>query len=311
MRAPTGRQVTIRRELAAGAATATITELAAGIRQFRIAGIDLVESFGELESPPAACGIVLVPWPNRVEHGLWHLDGVPQQLDLTVPGRGQATHGLLRNAPYAVVEHLEHAVTLAATVFPQHGYPFHLETLVRYELVDGGLRVTHEIDNVGDAAAPVAIGTHPYLRLGDIPIEHLTLTVDAGTRFELDDRLIPTRELPVDGDFDLAAGRRVGDLDLNVTFGGVRSTGGLARHRLAAPDGSAVELWQDENFGYVQVFTPRAFPRGGVEGLAIAIEPMTAPPNALATGQSLHWLEVGGHWSASWGIDYTESGERE
>jgi len=311
MRAPTGRQFTISRDLAAGPATATITELAAGIRRFSVDGVDLAEPFGEFESPPAACGIVLVPWPNRVENGLWHLDGEPQQLDLTDPGRKQATHGLLRNTAYTVVEQLEHSVTLVASVFPQHGYPFHLETIVHYELADAGLRVTHTLTNVGAASAPVAIGTHPYLRLGDTPIGDLTLTVDARTRFELDDRLIPTREIPVDGDFDLVAGRRVGDLDLNVTLGGVRMTDGRARHRLEAPDGSAVELWQGDAFGYVQVFTPRTFPRGGVEGLAIAIEPMTAPPNALVTGQSLRWLEPGAHWAASWGIDYTGPNEGE
>ncbi len=38
-------------------------------------------------------------------------------------------------------------MTLAATVWPQSGYPFLLETQVRYELVDDGLTVTHRIRN--------------------------------------------------------------------------------------------------------------------------------------------------------------------
>ena len=61
-------------------------------------------------------------------------------------------------------------------------------------------------------------------------------------------------------------------------------------------------MWQDESFPYVQVFTPRNFPRGGVKGLAVAAEPMTAPPNALASGEGLLWLDEGETWTGSWGM---------
>ncbi len=54
--------------------------------------------------PPFGCGIVLVPWPNRVEDGRWTLDGQPQQLDLTEPARHNAIHGLLRTTAYDLVE---------------------------------------------------------------------------------------------------------------------------------------------------------------------------------------------------------------
>ena len=70
------------------------------------------------------------------------------------------------------------------------------------------------------------------------------------------------------------------------------------------PDGRFVELWQDESFGFVQVFTTRGFPAADGERLAIAIEPMTAPPNAFNTGQGLHWLEPDDAWSVTWGVRY-------
>ncbi len=185
-------------------------------------------------------------------------------------------------------------------MFAQHGYPFQLETWVRYELVEEGLAVTHGVTNHSGAAAPVAVGTHPFLTIGDVPAEELVLTVHASTRFQVDARLNPIAEIPVDGDYDLRAGRRVADLSLDDAFGGVTTVDG-ASASLTAPDGRAVELLQDENHAYVQVFTTRSFPG---RGLAVAIEPMTAPPNAFNSGLGLKWVEPGESWTVGWGIRY-------
>jgi aldose 1-epimerase len=298
--APTGEQHVITH----GAFRAVVTQVAAALREFTIDGVDLTEPYAESVTPPFGDGIVLVPWPNRVEDGLWSLDGKPQQLDITEPGRHNALHGLLRYAGYTLVDAQPGAVTLAATVFPQHGYPFHLATTVHYELTDSGLAVTHTVENLSAAAAPVAIGTHPFLTIGDVLTEDLTLTLHASTRFEVDDRLNPVAEVPVEGSrFDLRAGKLVGELYFDDAFGGVQTVDG-ASAVLAAPDGREVRLVQDENHGYVQVFTTRDFPKKGGTGLAIAIEPMTAPPNAFNSGLGLKWVEPGQTWSVSWGIQF-------
>ncbi len=58
-----------------------------------------------------------------------------------------------------------------------------------------------------------------------------------------------------------------------------------------------------KDLGYLQVFTPTGFPAAdGTARLAIAIEPMTAPPDALRSGDGLVWLEPGAQWSGSWGL---------
>ncbi len=295
---PTGDQYTLTR----GGARAVITQVAAALREFSIDGVALTPGYPESSAPPFAAGIVLVPWPNRVEDGLWQLDGKAQQLDITEVARNNAIHGLLRYTGYRELDRAEASVTLGATVFPQHGYPFHLETSVRYELVEDGLQVTHTLTNIGGASAPVAVGTHPFFTIGGVDPNELTLTVHASTRFDVDARLNPLAEVPVDGDFDLRAGRRAGDLDLDTAFGGVETVDGGVVATLAAPDGRSVSLWQDDNHPYVQVFTTREFPG---QPLAIAIEPMTAPPNAYNTGLGLKWLEPGDSWSLQWGIRYS------
>jgi aldose 1-epimerase len=305
VRAPTGRQFSISRETPAGVAQATITEVAAALRSYSVGGVDLTEPYAEDSTPPFGDGIVLMPWPNRIEDGVWTLDGETMHLDITEPARNNALHGLLRVSPYTLVERTDDAVTLAATVFPQHGYPFLVDTTVRYELTDDGLTVTHSATNFSTANAPVAVGTHPFFTISDVPSEDLVLTVSAATRFEVDDRLNPIREIPVDGtEYDLRGGRRLADLSLDDAFGEVAIIDGISRHWLEAPDGRRVELWQDDNCGFVQVFTTREFPKKGGPGLAVAIEPMTAPPNAFNTGQGLKWLAPDESWSVRWGVRY-------
>ncbi|HEV7624220.1 MAG TPA: aldose epimerase, partial [Amnibacterium sp.] len=198
-----------------GAVSATVAELAASLRGLVVDGVPLVQDYGADALPSQASGITLVPWPNRVRGGRWRLDGAEQQLDLTEPARGNATHGLLRNTGYRVTDRSEAAVTLTSPVFPQHGYPFHLDTSVRFEVGADGLTVTHGIHNAGPGTAPVGIGVHPYLRVGDTPFGELTVTVAASTAIVADDAKIPVGERDVTGtDLDLRAGKRLAGLAL-------------------------------------------------------------------------------------------------
>jgi aldose 1-epimerase len=304
MRSPTGTQYELAAETPSGAARAVITELAAGIRLYTVNGIDLVEPFPAPSPPPMGAGIVLVPWPNRVRDGAWMHDGTRRQLALTEPARQNAIHGLLRYTSYREVARTAASVTLAATVYPQSGYPFQLDTEVTYVLLADGLEVAHTLRNVGSTDAPVAVGAHPYLRIGDVPTGDLVLRVDAETHIDVDERLNPVGESAVAGTrFDLRAGRRVGELNLDDGYSGVRLVHGRAEHALLAPDGRELTLWGDENMGYVQVFTPHNFPEAeGTTRQAVAVEPMTAPANALNSGEGLRWLAPGEEWVVRWGI---------
>ncbi|MDQ1608050.1 MAG: aldose 1-epimerase [Microbacteriaceae bacterium] len=303
MRAPTGEQFELTRQARGQVSRAVITEVAAALRVFTVDGIDLVEPYPESSTPPSAAGIVLVPWPNRVKDGAWQLNGAKQQLDLTEPARLNAIHGLLRHSSYHIGERSDGAITLTATVFPQSGYPFLLDTSVRYELVDDGLHVTHTITNASDTDAPVAVGTHPYFKIGDVPTGDLTLTLSAATHFEVDERLNVLAEHPVDGTpYDLRGGVLVRDLHVDDGWGGVAIANGESSQTLMAADGRTVSMWADEHFGYVQVYTSRNLATETTSEVAIAIEPMTAPTNAFNSGRDVQWLAPGDTWTVRWGI---------
>ncbi|MEO8262773.1 MAG: aldose 1-epimerase family protein [Pseudolysinimonas sp.] len=288
-------------------AQAEIGLVAAVLCSLTVDGIRLTETVPVDGLPPMGCGIVLAPWPNRVRDGRWQLDGETQQLDLTEPALGNASHGLLRNTAYRVIEQAPDAVTLGAFIAPQHGWPFALETWVRYQLEPDGLTVTHGARNTGHGPALWAVGAHPYFRIGETPVEQLTLTLDRPEYLELDERLIPVRIRPVSGTpFDLRTPRLLADIDVNVAYGDSEAFIGRSEVAwLESSDGSRLALWLDEEFSWIQVYTPASFPREDGEGLAVAIEPMSAAPDALNSRRGLSTIPPGGEWQASWGVRYT------
>jgi aldose 1-epimerase len=304
-RAATGRQYELRR----AGAVAVVTELAAGLRSYARNGVALTETYGDGQIPPGATGITLAPWANRIEDGRWSLDGRAQQLDITEPKYGHASHGLLRNTGYSLLEQTESAVALEAVVFPQHGYPFLLRHRVDYALEsDGGLSVTQTLANDSDTTAPFVLGAHPYLRIGDVPSEELTLTVSGRTRLIADQRLIPRSSEQVSGLADLRGGQPVSALALDsgytdLAFEDVADDGAgapaVARATLAAADGRSVWLWQEQTCPYTHVFVTDTFPG---RAKAVALEPMSGAANAFNSGAGLGWLEPGTSAAIRWGI---------
>ncbi|MEN2738533.1 aldose 1-epimerase family protein [Microbacterium sp. X-17] len=282
--------------------TAEIAQVGAALRALTLDGIDLFPRYPDDLPTPAAAGIVLVPWPNRIRGGVWTHGGETYQLAISEPKLGNASHGLLRFAPYRAVAQDDASVTLQHGVFPQTGYPFHLDTTVTYTLEDDGLVVRHEIVNVGPGAAPVAVGAHPYLCVGDVPTADLTIEVDAETYLIVDEAQIPTGQVPVDAPHDLRTPRRLGDVSLDTAYGDIgRDEAGRIRAILRTPDGRRLDLWAGPGYDYLQVFTTDRLPG---HPLAVAVEPMTAPANAFNSGQSLRWLEPGESWGLDWGIKY-------
>ncbi|MBG6083999.1 aldose 1-epimerase family protein [Zhihengliuella flava] len=295
-----GEQFTLR----AGGAEATIAALAAALRVYRRHGVDLVETFDADATPPFASGILLAPWPNRVADARWEHDGVTQQLDVTEPATGNAIHGLLRNTAYRALEHTEERVVLAAEIFPQHGYGYRMTHVAAYELDDDGqLSVTQRLVHHGavdGGSAPAALGAHPFLRVGDVPTDHLTLTTTAETYLPVDENMIPVGTREAAGDMNFRAGRPLEGFRTDTAFGGLELAGdGRYHHRLDAPDGRGVELWADATCPYVHVFITDQFPG---RDAVVALEPMTAPANTFNTGEGLTWLAPGEELVARWGI---------
>lgn len=290
---PTGAQISLRR----GGVTAQIAQVGASLRSLRIDDVDLVPPY-PLELPTPACsGVVLVPWPNRVRDGEWDDDGTARRLAITEPKLNNASHGLLRFTAYEV-SHTGGEAVLRATIVPQTGYPYLIDTTVEYALTPDGIDVSHTLTNRSTTSAPVALGTHPFVTIGDVDPHDLVLRIPAETAFDTDDRMLPTGTRPADA--ALREGVRLGDVTLDTGFTDLaRDPDGRVHHSLTAPDGRRVTLWQGEGFDYVQVYTTPAYPG---QSLAVAIEPMTAPADALNSGLGIRRLAPDETWTLHWGI---------
>ena len=89
-----------------GGYRAVVTECGAALRLLEHAGRPLLDGFDEDEMPSGGRGQLLMPWPNRIRDGALHLRrAATSSSALTEPGRGNASHGLVRWAAWTLEEH--------------------------------------------------------------------------------------------------------------------------------------------------------------------------------------------------------------
>lgn len=295
-------------EIAAGGYRAVVTESGAALRLLTYGGRALVDGFEENETSSGGRGQLLAPWPNRVRDGRYSFGGTEHQLALTEPKRNNASHGLARWAAWTVQEHTAHSVALSYRLMAQTGYPWTLDLSVVYDLSADGLTVTQTATNTTDTPAPYSSGAHPYLALGPGPVDSLELTMPAATRLLTDpERLLPTGREAVDGTpYDFRVARPLRSVALNDSFTDLaRDDRGVATTVLRDPaSGLGVVLWVDEHHPWLLLYTADDVARTGRR--SIAVEPMTAPPDAFRSGEDLVVLGPAGglddELSATWGI---------
>jgi aldose 1-epimerase len=257
------------------------------------------------ERSSAGRGQVLAPWPNRLEDGRYSFEGRDGQAALDEPATRNAIHGLVRWWPWRTAARTASAVTLACVLHPQPGYPWRLELSVEYRLAADGLTVTASARNGSDVPAPFGIGFHPYLTVGTDVIDLSLLTIPARRRLVTDELGLPSGDQAVAGTaFDFSVRRSVGPTRLDTAYTDlVRGDDGRTRVELDRPDGErGLTLWADREFAYLMAYTGDTVQPPSRRRLAVAIEPMTCPPNALRSGTNLIRLDPGGSWSGSWGI---------
>ena len=298
---PTGEQ----HELHADDQHAVVVELGAGLRSYSVGGVELLDTYGAEQAPPACHGEVLLPFPNRIDQGRYRFDGREHQLPLTEPERGNAVHGLTRFMNWQGSRRAGNRVVMSLVLRPSKGYPFTLGLAIDYSLSGRRLEVRTIARNLGTEALPFAAGYHPYFNVGTGTIDAAILQLPASSYLPTDERLIPTGRAHVAGtQFDFRDPRPIGQTALDTCFTDLaREPDGFARVRLEAPGGApSLALELDRHHDYVQVYTSDTLPDSAAVRRAVAIEPMTAPPNAFRTGQGVTTLLPGQSFESSYAI---------
>lgn len=251
-------------------------------------------------------GAKLSPFPNMTQSGRYAFGGKTHQLPLNWPADGHAIHGFVADKPFAMTDQTAPANRAALTVSHEHtghetGFPFPFRLTIRYELTaETGLAVHTTVANTGSAPMPYGDGWHPYFRLAN-SVNDLHLRLLSDIIIEVDSTFIPTGNTMYLPDFleSTLIGNRVIDTYFVLRTGAGRAVTELENR----PTHTRLSVWQDTEpgqYNYLQIYTPP-------DRLVLAIEPMSCPPNALNSGQSLLHLNPNDEFSASFGVFITQT----
>jgi aldose 1-epimerase len=290
-------------EISGAGYRAVATGLGGGLRLLDFRGQPILAGYDADELPPGAAGQLLAPWPNRISGGSYAFDGTSHQLDISEPAHGNAIHGLTRWATWQVTAHTADTVTLTCLLAGRPGYPFCIEMSVRYRVGAGGLTVTTTARNAGTRRAPYGTGQHPYLTAGGRPVDDCELALPASRWLPADERGIPcgAAEDVTGSPYDFRQRRRIGGARLDLALTGLADGPDGRVSCLLRCGGTDVTLWAGGGYRWLQVFTGDTLARDR-RRQAIAIEPMTCPPDAFRSGTDLLVLNPGASVTHEWGI---------
>lgn len=243
---------------------------------------------------------LLYPWANRLAGHDYMLDGHDIRLPPGPPlvqreEHGLPIHGLLHASPHWRVSARDHSRIAAELDFSAHpellaAFPFPHVLAIEATLSADRLRITTVVRPTSGVAVPIAFGFHPYLRLPGVPRQAWQVTLPPRRHLVLDERGIPagTGARRPATRFTLA-GRTFDD-----------GYDGLAGHSTFSVAGGGRTLAVELEAGYpaAQVFASpgKAF---------ICFEPMTAPTNALRSGDGLRHVAPGESFTAVFSIRVT------
>jgi aldose 1-epimerase len=241
---------------------------------------------------------LLYPWANRLAGFGYRACGRRVELAsdsplLALDGNGLPIHGVIPgHLPWSAARSDDGGTRLTAQlswdrpelleVFP---FPHRLD----YEARLGGasLTITTTVHATGGVAVPVSFGYHPYLTLPGVARGSWRVELPVRKLLELDDHGIPTGTVePVDyAPFEL------GDSSWDDGFTGLLRPTAFkvsAAHREISVEFVA-------GYPFAQVYSPSS-------DEFICLEPMTAPTNALASGDELPVVPSEGSFAAAFRI---------
>jgi aldose 1-epimerase len=298
--------------LAAGALEATfVPRLGMVGASLRHAGTELLDRRGGLRAyrdSGAVMGLPLLhPWANRLARDELLVDGrrvrLPGPPIVRRDEHGLPIHGMLGAHPGWAVHEVgtdSHAARIVAG-FDFAGdttlaaaFPFPHELRLEATLTARALRVATTVRATGAVAVPVAFGYHPYLRLPGRDRAGWEVRLPARRHLHLDGLGLPTGGGVRQG----ATAFRLGGMAYDDGYDGI------ADGAVFAVRGGGLDLRVTLEAGYpaAQVFSP-----AGAQ--FICFEPMTAPANALCSGEGLRLVAPADAFTAAFSISVGESGE--
>jgi aldose 1-epimerase len=236
-------------------------------------GLDAYVSAGKTMGIP-----ILYPWANRLSGMEYAVDGRAVTLAVGEHGvrtdpNGAPIHGVLTaSRDWVVTAQVDDSLTATLDYDTPEllaSFPFPHKLTQTVTLRDRTLTVETTVTPTADVAVPLCFGYHPYFVIPGVPRADWRLTTPAMRRLPVDDRGLPT------GAHDSWSGGTE-TLGTTVYDDGFDELAEGAVFVLAGGD-HRVEVFYEKGYPAAQVFAPAS------DDL-VAIEPMTAPTDALRRG---------------------------
>jgi aldose 1-epimerase len=246
---------------------------------------------------------LLYPWANRLAgYGYSAADRqvtLPEDPALIAPDpNGLPIHGIVPGLIRLTAQPPERDDSLLATLAWNAEellelFPFEHELSLSATARDDALTIAVTVRATGSEPVPVSFGFHPYVRIPDSERTTWRLELPPADHLQLDEKMIPTggHEPAPDGEVALA------DSSWDDAF---RPHEQPARYAVS-DDRHRIEVTFDEGFPFSQIYAPpgKDF---------ICFEPMTAPTNALASGDQLPVVDPGSEYRAAFSLRYRNKG---
>ena len=221
----------------------------------------------------------LHPWANRLDGWPYDAPDVPRE------EHGLQIHGVL---PRAWRIEARGADAVAGTLrFSSPAFPFDHDVRQELRLTQRALTISTTIRATAAAPVPIAFGFHPYLVLPGVPRADWRLELPARRHLRADARGIPSGATVA-----LAAERA--PLRDRTFDDGYDALGASPRFALSG-GGRTIAVRFLHGYQVAQVFAPAALD-------VVCFEPMTAPVNALVSGEGLRTVSRAESFSASFEI---------
>ena len=236
-------------------------------------------------------GSVLAPWPNRIKDGRYSFNDEMFELPINEKSKNNALHGLVAHSDWQPVSSSGSSITLEHILDMPKIYPGKLKLQIKYEFIDNYLEIKIDALNIGNKKAPYGVSIHTYFVAGqNLKNNQLFLQLPSSEFMQVDlERLLPLGIEKVDStEFDFRKLKQISNLFIDHAF--KADTDLPPRVRLINESKLGVELEFDESTKWIQVHTAD---RDGKEDarMAIAIEPMSCPPDAFNSALDLITLE--------------------
>jgi aldose 1-epimerase len=238
-------------------------------------------------------GKILAPWPNRIKDGKYSFNKKDYQLPINEVSKNNSLHGLVANYQWEVLFQSESKVVLQYLLNQPDIYPGKFQLQVSYEIIEQGVEIAVLSENIGELSAPYGVSIHTYLVAGaGVKNNELTIQIPADQFLEVDaDRLLPIKLQPVVGtNFDFIDPKKISDLFIDHAF---KYSSDYPRSiSLLNKDGQGAEVIFDDQSNWIQIHTADRDLQGDSR-MAVAIEPMSCPPDTFNSGIDLIILEPG------------------